>query len=205
MSIVHQRVTRIESRRLARIESRVATSLLVLATACQLAVDVGAYEFDDAGVQTADLEPLPAPGALEGGSPPDADVSAPPPQPAEPADAGSQTTPTVPPEQMTEPPPLDPPPLDPEPLDPEPPEPLDPEPPEPEPPPPDPENGCSLIEYCYAYQVQDTTDEERCIQLGCSLEAASQECRTEIADVCGTAPLPPFVMITLAGERVILD
>jgi hypothetical protein len=66
-------------------------------------------------------------------------------------------------------------------------------------------SGCSIIQYCYAHQVEDTTDEERCIQLGCSLDEANAECRAEIAVLCGTAPEPPFIMVTLSGQRVILN
>jgi hypothetical protein len=201
-----------------------AVYLLLTGTACQLVVNVDAYQFElsDASAGVAPLEPpgsssapaepldpaigdaaapaapnAPEPGADDGntaGTPPGA-----------PPDEGGGESETSPGQSEAEPEPFDsgpePPPsgAEPEPADPEP------EPSPSEPLPPHPMYGCSLIEFCYAYEVEDTTDEERCIQSGCSLEDASAECRREIAELCGIAPLPPFVLVTLTGERVILN
>lgn len=162
-----------------------ALALSLMGAACQLVVDVSDYRFSDAdaGGAISELEPLPSSDAFtESG---DADAGATATQPA--IDAGGDGE-EAPPEEA------------PAPIEPEPEPPV-----QPEPLPPDPVNGCSIIEYCYAHQVQDTTDEERCIQRGCTLDAAIAECRAEIAERCGTAPRPPYVMITQTGERVILN
>jgi hypothetical protein len=183
-----------------------AIGLLVMATSCQLVVDVADYRFGDRDAGRGDagaseLEPPPTPAPL-GEHRPD---GAPPERPSA-IDAGSNAIsegptaelPEAPSEEVAETPAEEVPEAPAE----EVPEPA------PDPPPvlpPDPVNGCSIIEYCYAHQVQDTTDEERCIQRGCSLDEAIVECRLEIADTCGIAPQPPFVMITLSGERRVLD
>jgi hypothetical protein len=169
--------------------------------ACQLVVDVGDYRFErtDAGGALSELEPLPSPDAFDAA--PDAGVAATPIDPV--MDEGSDAA-TMPPEEMLPEATPGPEPSPPAPSEPSPePDPSPPAPPEPSP--PDPVNGCSIIEYCYAHLELDTTDEERCIQRGCSLDAAIAECRAEIAVRCGTAPQPPYVMITQAGERVILN
>jgi hypothetical protein len=170
-----------------------AIGLLLTEVACQLVVDVSDYRFGDAdaGGAVSELEPLPSPDAFDAAL--DVDVAAPPIDPVmdEVRDAA-----TMSPEETPEPEPSPPAPSEPSP---------EPEPPTPKPSPPDPVNGCSIIEYCYAHLELDTTDEERCIQRGCSLDAAIAECRAEIAVRCGTAPQPPYVMITQAGERVILN
>jgi hypothetical protein len=160
--------------------------LLSMGAACQLVVDVADYRFSDpdAGGAISELEPLPSSDAFT--EPRDAGAAPPSTQPV--SDSGSDAE-EEPAEEEPEP---------------EPPAP-EPEPPPAEPSPPDPMNGCSIIEYCYAHQVQDTTDEERCIQRGCSLDEAIAECRAEIAVRCGSAPRPPYVMITQSGERVILN
>jgi hypothetical protein len=156
-----------------------ALGLLLATTSCQLVVDVSDYRFADAdaGGTVSELEPLPSADAFHAAL--DADAAATPIDPV--VDEGSDAA-TTPPDAPPEPEPLP-----------------------PEPSPPDPVNGCSIIEFCYAHQVQNTSDEERCIQLGCSLDAAIAECRAEISVRCGSAPRPPYVMVTLAGERVILD
>jgi hypothetical protein len=182
------------------------------ATACQLVVDVAGYRFDDSDGGASDagaseLEPPPAPGAP--GDRPSGDDAVPQGSPTPPIDAGSNPTSEAPLEETPEPLPPEPSSPEPSPTEPRPesstPDPPEPSTPEPEPLPPDPVNGCSIIEYCYAHQVQDTTDEERCIQRGCALDDAIAECQSEIADTCGIAPAPPFVMITVSGERVILN
>jgi hypothetical protein len=164
-----------------------AIGLLWMGTACQLVLGVSDYRFSDAdaGGAISELEPLLGSGAFT--DPPEVDATATPPQPR--VDAGSDAE-AAPPEEEPEP-------------EPSPPQP-EPEPPA-QPSPPDPANGCSIIEFCYAHLVQDTTDEERCIQRGCSLDDAIAECRAEIAETCGRAPQPPYVMITQSGERVILN
>lgn len=174
-----------------KVGSAAIIGLLSMGTACQLVVDVSDYRFSDAdaGGAISELEPLPSSDAFT--EPRDADAAASPTQPV--SDSGSDTE-EAPAEEEPAP--------EPEPTEPE----LEPEPPPPaEPSPPDPINGCSIIEFCYAHQVQDTTDEERCIQRGCSLDDAIAECRAEIAVRCGSAPRPPYVMITQSGERVILN
>lgn len=185
---------------------------VLLATAgCQLFVDLEGYRFElpDADEEISTLEPPvsdPLGDSPDAGAPDDPDDpsgsdsdtptgSEPPSDPDVPLDPGSGSGTDPGSDPGSEPDPSD---------DPEPPPEEDPEPePVPEPPPPDPTYGCSIIEYCYAHQVEDTTDEERCIQLGCSLDDAIAECGAEIANVCGTAPRPPFVIITLDGERVV--
>jgi len=183
-----------------------AVCLLLTGVACQLVVNVDDYRFErsDASAEIATLEP-PANSGGSGAPPDDAigDAAAPP-APIDPdLGAGGGDTSSAAPgdtpdggQSETSPNPPEP---EPEPSDPEP------ETSQPEPLPPHPQYGCSLIEFCYAYEVEDTTDEERCIQSGCSLEDANAECRREIAEECGIAPLPPFVMVTLTGERVILN
>jgi hypothetical protein len=163
-----------------------AIGLLLAETACQLVVDVSDYRFDDAdaGDSLSELEPRPSAAAFHAALDADAAATAMAPVSEE---SGDETA--APPEETPESSP------EPEASPPAP----------PEPPPPDPVDGCSIIEFCYAHQVQNTTDEERCIQRGCSLDAAIAECREEIAVRCGSAPRPPYVMITQAGERVILD
>jgi hypothetical protein len=167
-----------------------AIGLLSMGAACQLVVDVSDYRFSgaDAGGAISELEPLPSSDVFT--EPRDADASAPPtPVSDSGGDAEEEPAEEDPAEEEPEP---------------EPPAP-EPEPPPAEPSPPDPMNGCSIIEYCYAHQVENTTDEERCIQRGCSLDEAIAECRAEIAVRCGSAPRPPYVMITQSGERVILN
>jgi hypothetical protein len=160
--------------------------LLAIGTACQFVVDVSDYEFDDrdARADVGELQPRPTSDASAEPAELDPVLTAgsnggraPALEPRPSADAGAEAEP-LPPES-------------------------EPSAPEPELP-PDPTSACSIIEYCYAYQKENTTDEERCIQLGCSLDEAIAECRAEVAVTCGTAPQPPFVMITLSGERVIL-
>ena len=88
---------------------------------------------------------------------------------------------------------------------PEPPEEEEPVPdPPPVAPPPDSVNGCSEVQFCEAFRVIDTTDGVRCIQHGCSLEAAAAECRAEVQVYCGNAP-PPFALYTLDGGRLELQ
>jgi hypothetical protein len=192
-------------RRIVKVRIAALIGLLLTATGCQLVVNVSEYRFED-GDAGAELQPPSTPGAPEEPSDTEPAVPRPPATPA--LDAGSPLAPGPPLEDTPLPSPVASEPLvdaGAESPEPEPEPPLQPEPPlEPELP-PDPMSGCSLIEYCYAYQVEDTTDEERCRQLGCSLDAASAECRTEVAAVCGSAPQPPFVMVTLSGERVILN
>lgn len=198
-----------------------AVGLLLTGLGCQALVDVSQYRFDrDGGVDTA--EPQPPPGADDVAEPVAAQdagnggaVSAPvseapslppllPPDPAVDAGAGTELSGAEeepPPSDEPEPPPEDPAsedagltPVEPEPA---------PEPP-PADPPEDPRNGCSLVEFCLAYQVVDTVDEERCRQRGCSVEAAIAECRVEVLDACG-AVQPPFAFYTLDGERLELQ
>ena len=201
------------------IELAAAISLLAIGVACQFVADVSDYRFEgrDAGAAVGALESPPDIGSLDDNSPGASNPSAPPATPR--ADADDDTAPEPPetppngrrptparyrstrrrapaaaaaPPPPTEPPPTEPPPTDPPPS-------------EPPPPPPDPTYGCSYIEFCYAYEVIDTTDEERCIQSGCTFDEADAECRAEIAEVCGIAPQPPFVLFTLSNERVILN
>jgi hypothetical protein len=177
-----------------KLGSAVIVAVLSMETACQLVVDVSDYRFSDAdaGGAISELGPLQSSDGFS--EPRAADAAATPREPG--LDSGSDAE-EVPAEQGLAP--------EPEPPEPEPAA-AEPDPPPPaEPSPPDPENGCSIIEYCYAHQVQDTTDEERCIQQGCSLDEAIAECRAEIAVRCGSAPRPPYVMITQSGERVILN
>jgi hypothetical protein len=170
-----------------RVASAAIIGLSLMETACQLAMDVSDYRFSDAdaGGAISELEPLPSSDAFT--EPRDADAAAAPTEPV--SDSGSDAE-EAPAEEEPE---AEPPAPEPEP------------PPPAEPSPPDLANGCSIIEYCYAHQVQNTTDEERCIQRGCSLDEAIAECRAEIAVRCGSAPQPPYVMITQAGERLILN
>jgi hypothetical protein len=173
-----------------------AIGVLLAETACQLVVDVSDYRFDDAdaGGALSELEPRPSSAAFHAALDAGAAATA-----MDPVIEESGDEAAAPAEETPEPEPSPPTPSEPSP------EPEASPPAPPEPPPPDPVNGCSIIEFCYAHQVQNTTDEERCIQRGCSLDAAIAECRAEIAVRCGSAPRPPYVMITQAGERVILD
>jgi hypothetical protein len=80
-------------------------------------------------------------------------------------------------------------------------------PPEPEPepaPPPDPQYSCSLVEFCNADQVDGSGDQERCQQKGCSIDDAIRECIVEVENVCGNVQ-PPYVLVTLANQRLILN
>jgi hypothetical protein len=70
-----------------------------------------------------------------------------------------------------------------------------------EPPPPEPSTSCSLVAFCNADAIDGSGDEERCIQTGCSVDAARLECETEVLAVCGNV-LPPYVLYTLDGRRV---
>lgn len=170
--------------------------LVSMNTACQLALDLSDYRFDarDAGPDGSPLGSASSDDDPERPAPADVAAALEPMAPLGDAGGGEATSATAGDalEPSTPAPNVEPAP------EPE----LE---PEPEPSPPDPVNGCSIIEYCYAHQVQDTTDEERCIQRGCSLDAAIAECRAEIAQRCGTDPQPPFVMITEAGARLTLN
>ena len=201
--------------------------VLLAGLGCQALVDVSQYRFDDdGGVDTS--EPS-QPESDELAEP--ADDAADPPAPASPPqDAGDGRVPGSVSEQLPspvlEPPPVDagtppessgtdqtsPPSSESEPPmeEPEPePEPVLP-PTEPEPetppadPPPHPEHVCSEVQFCRAFEEIDTTDEERCLQRGCSVDAAAAECREEVLRVCG-AVQPPFVLYTLDGERLELQ
>jgi hypothetical protein len=182
-----------------------AIGLLALGVACQFLADVSDYRFEarDAGAAVGALEPPPNVGSVDDDPEGASDAPEPPATPR--VDAGDNAAPE-PPENTPERPPTDagappveadpePPPTQPPPVQPPPVQPL----------PPDPTYGCAYIEYCYAYEVIDTTDEERCIQSGCTFEEAAAECRAEIAEVCGIAPQPPYVLFTLSNERVILN
>lgn len=180
---------RCKEKPVSTIRARAGLGLLVGSTACQLAIDTD-YTFTDydAGTGLGNLEPLPP-------SEPEAD--------AEPAlnsvkDGGAKdaSPPFYDPEPAT-PPDDDRDPSEPEPLSPQP----DPE------LPPDPMSGCSVVEYCVAYDRIDTTAEELCRQLGCSLDEAVAECRAEVplASVCGPNSAPPYTIITLSGDEVVLN
>ena len=196
--------------------------LVLMGLSCQALVDVSQYRFDrDGGVDTASSSP---PGSSELAEPADdatnADAghhgaavseqlpSPPSFDPEHPVDAGTELDssgaedpPDLPPEEPELEPDPGPPPSEPVP------DPPDPEPvPDPPPadPPRDPVNGCSEVEFCRAYEVLDTTDEERCIQRGCSVNAAAAECRDEVLFYCG-AVQPPFALYTLDGGRLELQ
>jgi hypothetical protein len=204
------------------IEILAGVSLLALGVACQFVTDVSDYRFEgrDAGAAVGALEPPPDMRSLDDDPPGASNAPALPATPRAGADDDTAPEPpentperpstdagAIPIEPDAEPPPTEPPPTEPPPTEPPPtePPPTEPPPSEPPPPPPDPTYGCSYIEFCYAYEVIDTTDEERCIQSGCTFEEAEAECRAEIAEVCGIAPQPPFVLFTLSNERVILN
>jgi hypothetical protein len=207
----------VSHRRGRNIEILAGASLLALGVACQFVADVSDYRFEgrDAGGTVGALEPPPVmrsldddpPGASNAPATPraDADDNTAPEPPENTPERPSTDAGAIPVESDAEPPPSEPPPSEPPPTEPPPSEPPPTEPPPSEPPPPDPTFGCSYIEFCYAYEVIDTTDEERCIQSGCTLDDAETECRAEIAEVCGIAPQPPFVLFTLDNERVILN
>lgn len=182
---------------------QVALALLLTGLGCQALVDVSQYRFDDDG-GTNTGQPLQPPGS-DAGDDDVADEGGPSPglEPEPPVDAGapsdSSGTDDPPPSGEPEPPPDEPEP-DPDPVLP----PVDePEPPPAEPP-PDPGDDCSLVEFCRAYEALDTIDEERCLQRGCSVEAALAECREEVLFVCGNVQ-PPFVLYTLDGDRLELQ
>jgi hypothetical protein len=210
-----------------------AIGLLLMDLGCQALVDVSQYRFDrDGGAGAAQSQPPPASDDVEepaagqdagkGGAAAPVSETPPsppllPPRPA--TDGGTESSggeqepppsnePDLPPEDSAdepdagltpmEPEPVpDPPPMEPEPVP-------DPPPAPPAPPPADDDNGCSIVEYCEANTVIDTTDEERCQQLGCSVEAALAECRAEVFLVCGNVQ-PPFAFYSLEGVRLELQ
>ncbi len=178
---------RCKEQRIFTIRTRAALGLLVAGTACQLALDTD-YTFDghDAGTALGNLDPLP------------------------PLDSGADAGPSI--GRVTDGGAADAPPLDgidsgqmePDEMEPEP----EPRPPQTEPElPPDPDSGCSLVVYCRAHERLDTTAEELCRQLGCSLDEAIAECRAEmpLASVCGPNSAPPYTIIALSGDEVVFN
>ena len=153
------------------------------AAACQLVVDVSGYSFDplpDAG-SVAPLEPA-RPAREDASAPAQLDAAFAVPAPS--SDAGDAAL-SEPPQPTPDPTPIPPdlPPPD---------------------PPPHPQYGCSVVEYCNANQADGSGDQERCLQRGCSVEAAINECRQEVRTVCGNVG-PPYVFITLTNQRTVLN
>ncbi len=58
-------------------------------------------------------------------------------------------------------------------------------------------NGCSIVQWCNAPGSEGTV----CKQLGCSEQAAENECFVESHNVCGT-PRCPWIFVTLDGRRL---
>jgi len=56
--------------------------------------------------------------------------------------------------------------------------------------------SCSIVQFCNA----PGSDGTRCLQQGCSLTAALDECEVESRRVCGT-PVCPWVFVALDGTR----
>lgn len=56
--------------------------------------------------------------------------------------------------------------------------------------------SCSIVQFCNA----PGSDGTRCLQQGCSLGAAQDECSRESRSVCGT-PVCPWVFVALDGTR----
>jgi hypothetical protein len=178
-----------EDRRVATLRARAALGLLVASTACQLALDTD-YTFTDrdAGIGIGTLDPSPS-------FDPDVDAGS----PLGPVNDGGGADARPPMDDLEPGPPVD---DDPGGAEPEPPAPA----PDPELP-PDPNSGCSVVVYCRAYERLDTTAEELCRQLGCSLDEAIAECRAEMpfASVCGPNSAPPYTIIALSGDELILN
>lgn len=59
------------------------------------------------------------------------------------------------------------------------------------------EAGCSIVEYCDA----SGSDGARCLQQGCSLQAAQNECWTETHKVCGNPPKCLWIFVATNGNR----
>ena len=58
--------------------------------------------------------------------------------------------------------------------------------------------SCSIVQFCNAPGADGT----RCLQQGCSLTAALNECSVEAPRVCGT-PVCPWIFVALDGRRFI--
>ncbi len=62
-----------------------------------------------------------------------------------------------------------------------------------------PQAGCSVVEWCNA----PGADGARCLQQGCTLERALDECTAEARAACGT-PVPcPWIFVASDGTRYI--
>jgi hypothetical protein len=61
-----------------------------------------------------------------------------------------------------------------------------------------PRASCSIVQFCNAPGADGT----RCLQQGCSLTAAQNECTTESINICGT-PVCPWIFVASDGTRFI--
>jgi hypothetical protein len=61
-----------------------------------------------------------------------------------------------------------------------------------------PRASCSVVQFCNAPGADGT----RCLQQGCSLTAAQNECTTESFNVCGT-PVCPWIFVASDGTRFV--
>jgi hypothetical protein len=61
-----------------------------------------------------------------------------------------------------------------------------------------PRAGCSIVQFCNA----PGTDGTRCLQQGCDLITALNECSAEAPAVCGT-PVCPWIFVALDGSRFV--